>query len=257
MKTLMLKASPRIQGNTATLADRFGDGLRSVGHKDITEFRLNDMNLRPCQACDQCLKPPYRGCVIEDDFQMIYPVFRDADLVVFAAPIYWWHLCAQLKTFVDRMHPMLTFDREHCLPTKHLILITAHIAQDPYGVELAVKMFESISGWAGMEFDALAFHSEKGPIQEAPEKLEEAYKLGRSFASWSKPELSVPCLLEDRCGFLFRSPLHAAKHVVMAAGSPHLEWKAKHLSAVHTLQNTDALVQEVLALIQQRDEEHC
>ena len=34
---------------------------------------------------------------------------RDADLIVFAAPVYWWHLCAQMKTFVDRMHPMLTF----------------------------------------------------------------------------------------------------------------------------------------------------
>lgn len=253
MKTLLLKASPNPTGNTSTLADRLADGLRSVGHGDICEFRLNDLNLRPCQGCNRCLEPPYEGCVLDDDFQTIYPSFREADLIVFAAPVYWWHLCAQMKTFIDRMHPMLTFDREHCLPTKHLVLITAHLAQDPYGVELAIKMLESISGWAGMEFDAISFHSENRAIQDAPEKLDEAYALGRSFADWTKPTLATRCLLGDECGFLFRSPIHAARHVVMASGEKHLEWKAKHLSEVHTLQNTDALVQEALAIARQRE----
>ncbi len=248
MKTLVLKASPNKKGNTATMADRFVDGLNDVGHSDVTTFHLNDLDIRPCQACNECFKPPYAGCVLDDDFMTIHPAFRDADLIVFAAPVYWWHLCAQMKTFVDRMHPMLTFDRDHCLPTKDLVLITAYLAEDPYGVDLMIKMFESITGWAGMGFHAVRFHSEAGPVHEDEAKLAEAFELGRSFADWEKPELSIRCPLKE-CGFLFRSPEHAARHAVMAAGGEHLRWKAENLSAVHTLQNTERLVRETLAIV--------
>ncbi|MFC2099989.1 flavodoxin family protein [Candidatus Bipolaricaulota bacterium] len=249
MKTLVLKASPRKRGNTATMADHLIDGLAAVGHTDTTTFHLNDLVIRPCQACDGCFQPPYSGCVLDDDFATIYPVFRDADLIVFAAPVYWWHLCAQMKTFVDRMHPMLTFDRDHCLPTKDLVLITAHLAEDPYGVDLVIKMFESIAGWAGMDFRAARFHSETGPVHEDDAKLTEAYEAGRSFAGWTRPELSVRCPV-DGCGFLFRGTAHAARHLVMAAGGEHLRWKAEHLSSAHTLQNTAQLTEEALVLLE-------
>lgn len=249
MKTLVLKASPNKEGNTATMADRFIDGLSSVGHTDVTTFHLNDLDIRPCQACNGCFQPSYSGCVLDDDFMTIYPVFRNADLIVFAAPVYWWHLCAQMKTFVDRMHPMLTFDRAHCLPTKDLVLITAHLVEDPYGIDLVIRMLESITGWAGMDFHAVRFHSEAGPLHEDESKLAEAYKLGRSFAEWEKPGLSARCLV-DGCSFRFRSHEHAARHMVMAAGGEHLRWKADNLSSVHTLQNTGQLIQETLAIVQ-------
>jgi len=254
MKTLVLKASPNKGGNTATLADRFVAGLRDVGYEDVVEFHLNDLTIRPCQACNECFKPPYKGCVLDDDFMTIYPVFREADLVVFAAPVYWWHLCAQMKAFVDRMHPMLTFDREHALPNKDLVLITAYFAEDPYGVGLMVKTFESIAGWAGMGFDVLRFHSAHGHVRDDEEKLGEAYELGRSFAGRRKPSLAVRCPVEG-CGFAFRDLDHAALHTVMAAGNEHLEWKAKHLSAVHTLENTAELVQEARCLLADRSAE--
>jgi len=248
MKTLVLKASPNKSGNTATMADRFIEGLRDAGHEDITTFHLNELDLRPCQACNECFKPPYAGCTLDDDFMTIYPVFRDADLIVFAAPVYWWHLCAQMKTFIDRMHPMLTFDRNHCLPTKDLVLITAYLAEDPYGIGLVLRMLESITGWAGMGFHSVRFHSESGPVHDDEAKLAEAYALGRSFATWEKPELSFGCLVEG-CGFRFRSAEHAAKHMVMAAGAAHLHWKAEHLSAVHSIENTDRLIRETAGVV--------
>jgi len=245
MKTLILKASPREHGNTATLADEFVRGLRHVGCDDICEFRLHELDIRPCQACDACLKPPYKGCIVEDSFMSIFPVFRASDVIVFAAPIYWWHVCAQLKTFIDRMHPMLTYDREHSLATKHLVLLTAYFAQDPYGVELAIKTFESIAGWSGMGFDVIAYHSPKGHVRDDHAKMAEAFKLGESFHAWQKPELVVPCPVEG-CAFKLPDYDRLAMHIVMAAGEDHLEWKASHLSQVHTLENTQALKQEAI-----------
>jgi len=37
----------------------------------------------------------------------------------------------------------------------------------------------------------------------------------------------------------------------MPAGGEHLRWKAEHLSAVHTLENTDRLVRETLAIVRE------
>jgi multimeric flavodoxin WrbA len=254
MKVLVLKASPKKDGNTATMADRFVAGLRDVGHTDIVEFHLNDLTIRPCQACNGCFQPPYSGCVLDDDFMTIYPEFRNADLIVFAAPVYWWHLCAQMKTFVDRMHPMLTFDRAHCLSTKDLVLITAYSAEDPYGVELVIRTFESISGWAGMGFDVVRFHSAAGHVRDDERTLTEAFEVGRSFVDWERPTLSIPCAVEG-CGFMFRSVDHAASHLVMAAGDDHLAWEAENLSAVHTLSNTQELLEETCRILEKRHEE--
>ncbi len=248
MQTLILKASPRQDGNTVTLANEFVRGLRDVGYTETTKFRLNEMTIRPCQACNACLKPPYTGCVLDDDFMTIFPTFREADVIVFAAPIYWWHLCSQLKTFLDRMHPMLTFDRDHCLTTKRLVFITAYVGEDPYGVDLAVKMFESITGWAGMGLDVVRYHSAKGHVRDDAEKMEEACELGASFADWQKPILRMPCPVET-CGFVFPDLDRLAMHLVMAAGEEHLAYKAEHVSAVHTLDNTQELKQELLDLL--------
>jgi menaquinone-dependent protoporphyrinogen IX oxidase len=245
VKTLVLKASPRRGGNTATLADRIADGLRSVGHTDIAEFSLNELTIRPCQACNHCLTPPHAGCVIDDGFQTIYPAFREADLVVLAAPIYWWHVCAQMKLFIDRMHPMLTFDRDHCLPTKHLVFLTAYVAEDPYGVQLAVRTFESIAGWAGMALDVIRFHAAGRHVRDCPGTLEQAFVLGRSFADWHKPSLIVPCPVEG-CGFVFPDEERLAMHLVMAADEAHLEWKRRNVGIVHTLSNTEALFRKTL-----------
>ena len=248
MKTLVLKASPRKGGNTATLADRFVAGLRDGGEGDIVEFSLHDLALRPCQACNACLRPPYSGCALDDNYQRIYPIFRDADLVVLAAPVYWWHLCAQAKTFVDRWHSALTFDRDHCLARKRLVLLVAYFAEDPYGVDLVERMFESIAGWCGAGLDVVRYHSADRHVREVPEKLAEAYELGRSLAGWAPPALAVQCPLE-RCRMAFAGDEALALHLVMAAGDDHLAWKREHLSEVHTIANTAALVGETLAVL--------
>ncbi len=253
MKTLVLKASPRKDGNTATLADRVVEGLTAGGETDIAEFSLHDLALHPCQACNACLRPPFSGCVLDDGYQQIYPAFRDADAVVLAAPVYWWHLCAQAKTFVDRWHSALTFDRDHCLARKRLILILAYFAEDPYGVDLVERMFESIAGWSGLRLDVIRYHSDARHVREAPEKLDEAYELGRSLAGWTAPELATRCPL-GTCRMALADDEALALHLVMAAGEDHLAWKREHLSEVHSIANTGALVREALGVLRRTQE---
>lgn len=94
MHILVLQGSPRKQGNTATLTHKVVDGLAAAGQTDVHEFWLNDMTIHPCQACFTCHKTG--RCIFEDDMQQLYPEFSWADLVLFAVPIYWWHMSAQM-----------------------------------------------------------------------------------------------------------------------------------------------------------------
>ncbi len=102
MKALVLTSSPRVDGNSARLADQVLSGLREAGH----EAKMRDLNaiidcfLRDCRTCrgaDGC-------CGIQDGYQEFF--FQDvlsADGLILATPIYWYGMSAQLKTFFDRM----------------------------------------------------------------------------------------------------------------------------------------------------------
>ncbi|MCD7810183.1 MAG: flavodoxin family protein [Erysipelotrichaceae bacterium] len=70
-----------------------------AGHQ-IQRFDLAKMNIQPCQGCIAC---GYEGpCVLKDDNQMIREALLDADMVVFASPLYYYGMSAQLKTVIDR-----------------------------------------------------------------------------------------------------------------------------------------------------------
>ncbi len=249
MRTVVLKASPKKDGNTATLADALVLGLQDAGERDIVEFSLEETSVGPCRGCNSCLRPPHAGCSIQDGFQEIAPTFRAADIVVFASPIYWWHLCAQMKAFVDRMHPFLIYDDHHNFAKKRLVLILSYIAEDPYGVDLVVRMFESITQWCGMGLDVVRHHAAKGRAADLPEKLDEARALGRSLAGWQPLPLTEICTL---CRMQFPSIEALAAHHVMAADEDHLQWKRDHLSAAHTLENTNALKKEAAQVLRAR-----
>ena len=43
-------------------------------------------------------------CVIDDDMKQIYDAVMEADVIVFASPVYWWGPTGQLKIAVDRLN---------------------------------------------------------------------------------------------------------------------------------------------------------
>ena len=59
-KIIIVKGSPRREGNSAILADRVAEGARSLGAL-VESFCLHGMDIRPCDACDACQSEPYRG----------------------------------------------------------------------------------------------------------------------------------------------------------------------------------------------------
>ena len=103
MKTYILMASPRKEGNTAALVVPFMDELKSAGHEAEMVW-LYDKDIQPCLACRVCQKDWTKfGCARQDDVQEIFDEILDADLIVFTTPIYCWYCTAPMKALMDRL----------------------------------------------------------------------------------------------------------------------------------------------------------
>ena len=99
MKIVILQGSPNKKGSTSILAENFSRGAEAAGHS-VRRFDLTDMNIRPCTGCVTC---GYEGpCILHDDNQKIRNAVLEADMVVFATPLYYYGMSAQLKTVIDR-----------------------------------------------------------------------------------------------------------------------------------------------------------
>lgn len=99
MKIVLLQGSPNIKGSTNILAEEFTKGAESAGHQ-VIRFDLDRMDMKPCTGCVSC---GYEGpCVLKDDNQKIREAILSADMMVFATPLYYYGMSAQLKTVIDR-----------------------------------------------------------------------------------------------------------------------------------------------------------
>jgi len=111
----------------------------------VQTFMLNKMDFRGCQHCDAC-KTKTDRCVLKDDMTVVLEAVKNTDVLVLATPIYFAHITAQLKTFVDRCYSYLAPFEHKAMPDasrisddKKLVLITAQNLTDEAFSEVCEK----------------------------------------------------------------------------------------------------------------------
>lgn len=183
---LLLKASPREWGNSATLADQVAQGARHVG-AEVESINLHALDIRPCDACDLC-REGNDGCVIEDDMQPLYPKLRAADAIVLATPVYWFTLSAQAKLFIDRWYALVA-ETPNPLRGKQFALVLTYGDSDLHtsGGIHALHTFEHMVRYLRSEMVGCVHGSasDPGDVQKQPPLMEEALKLGESIGQQS------------------------------------------------------------------------
>ena len=108
MKIVCLLGSPRPKSNSATIANRMMETCGQLGAETRT-FVLNRLTYRGCQGCYAC-KKGHEDCVLRDDLTEVLQAVREADAVVFASPVYYGDVTAQLKGYIDRTYSYLKPD---------------------------------------------------------------------------------------------------------------------------------------------------
>ena len=124
---LILSASPRKNGNSDTLCDRFAQGASESGHK-VEKIFLASKDIGYCRGCGVCNST--HKCVQKDDMSEILDKMVTADVIVLATPVYFYTMDGQMKTFIDRTVPRYTeiTNKDFYFIPHPLIVNVAHAA---------------------------------------------------------------------------------------------------------------------------------
>ena len=103
MNILILQGSPRANGNTAWMAEEYKKAAEAAGH-NVTLVNVARKKIAGCLACEYCHGKGNGACIQQDDMQELYPLMAEAEVLVLAAPIYYFTLCAQIQAPIQRMY---------------------------------------------------------------------------------------------------------------------------------------------------------
>ena len=176
-RILVLSTSPRIGGNSETLADVFIKGAEEAGH-ETKKICLYDKKIEFCKGCLGCQTTG--KCILRDDAERIIAQMKAMDVLVFATPIYFYEMSGQKKTLLDRTNPLFPAEYEF----RDIYLLATSADEEESSMEAAVKGLE---GWIScFEKSRLAGvvrgtgADKKGAIEECGEALSAAYEMGRN-----------------------------------------------------------------------------
>jgi len=91
---------------TTLMVDKFIEGAKSAG-ANVEEYKLSKLDIHNCDGCYMCWTKIPGQCVHKDIMTELREKYRSADLVVFASPLYIFNVTGIMKTFMDRLLPIL------------------------------------------------------------------------------------------------------------------------------------------------------
>lgn len=99
-KVLVLSGSPRRNGNSDILCDRFIAGAEEAGNSCEKVF-IRDKKIAPCLGCYYC-ENNGGECAQKDDMAALLQSMIDCDVLVLASPVYFYSVDSQIKMVIDR-----------------------------------------------------------------------------------------------------------------------------------------------------------
>ena len=169
MKILVLNGSPHMNGATSDMVGAFTRGALEAGH-EVVSVNVAHKNIRGCLACEYCREKEKGVCWQKDDMQAIYPEILAADMVVFASPIYYFTLSAQLQAAIHR-----TYSIDIPKNVKKTALILSSGSPFVYGPAIA-QYYQSIVEYWGVENAGI--FTANGEQNHSEEKRDELYRFG-------------------------------------------------------------------------------
>ena len=142
MKSAVFNGSPRKE-NTSAMVQAFREGAEVAGH-EVEEYQVGRMKIAGCMACEYCHTKGEGACVQKDDFEKILPAYKEADMIVFASPIYYFVMSAQMEAAIQRLY---------CIgkPLKAktgALLLSSH---SPGVYDAAIAQFKGFTSYVNME----------------------------------------------------------------------------------------------------------
>ena len=175
-KVLIISTSMRKNGNSDLMARAFAKGAEEAGNA-VEIVSLADKQIAFCRGCFACQKTG--RCIINDDAVLITEKIAEAEVVVWATPIYYYEMTGQMKTMIDRANALFVKDYKF----HDIYMLSTAAEEDESACERAIP---GLKGWIACfpksRFAGSVFAggvTDKGDIS-GHKALDEAYDLGRN-----------------------------------------------------------------------------
>lgn len=177
-KVLIISTSLRRNSNSDYIAREFERGAKDAGN-EVEYVSLIGKKIDFCIGCLSCQLT--QECVIKDDANEIAEKVKNADVVVYATPVYYYEMSGQMKTLIDRMNCLFPSDYKF----RDVYLLAASAEDEESAMDGAVK---GVQGWVDC-FEKANFAgvirgtglTETGEAKKDKEILKKAYEMGKSI----------------------------------------------------------------------------
>ena len=176
-RVLIITSSLRAHSNSDALAESFARGAKNGGC-DVTCVSLKGKDIAFCRGCLDC--QARQDCVIADDAAPIAEAMKEADVIAFATPVYYYGLAGQLKTLLDRANCLFPSDYRF----RDIYLLASAAENEATTMDGPIR---GIQGWidcfekarlAGTVFAGGV--NDGGDIEGHP-SLQQAYEMGKEI----------------------------------------------------------------------------
>jgi multimeric flavodoxin WrbA len=150
------------------------EGAIEANHQ-VEKVVLAERKINYCTGCYAC--GGNGECVQKDDMAHILDSMTAADVIVLATPVYFYRMCAQMKTVIDR-----TFARYTKITNKDFYFIVTAADSRKAALERTIEGFRAFTSCLpGAKEKGIVYGTgawEVGDILGSP-AMDQAYKMGK------------------------------------------------------------------------------
>ena len=175
-KILIISSSPRKGGNSDLLCEQFMSGAKEVKN-DVEKIFLKDKKINYCTGCGYCFNQK-EGCSQKDDMEEVLGKMINADVIVMATPVYFYTMCGQMKTFIDRTCARYT----EISKKEFYFIVTAAVNSKP-AMQRTLEEFRGFTSCLNEPVEKGVIYGinawNKGDIKKS-EVMQQAYEIGKA-----------------------------------------------------------------------------
>jgi multimeric flavodoxin WrbA len=182
-RAIIINGAIRTKGNTDALVNKIIEGS-SATDVEVNLVTLREKKVGNCMCCYQCLAKS--SCSIQDDMTELCGFIQNAQLLIFASPLYWCGVTGLMKTFIDRLFFYYHPETKPLISGKKAIIITSMNQQNVvYESEPLVHFYTRLLNCLGIKDIDMFFFGEimkKEDLSRKPQYLKAVYRIGKNLA---------------------------------------------------------------------------
>ena len=185
---LLIYGSPRRNGNTDELMDKFEEGLmlnKNIAGSllSIEKVIVKSLKFSSCLECRHCSIDG--ECAVLDEMQEVYSKLIDCDFLAVSSPVFFTAVSGYLKSFIDRCQKfwVLKYELKKQVIRKErkgIFISTAGSGIDTI-FDCSRKTIRAFFDVLNVKYDMDFVYNNidfKGDIQKNPRALEEVFRYG-------------------------------------------------------------------------------